>query len=247
MNDIRSFSFSFQGQRHLKNHDYVLRDDALGLYVVADGVGGRPAGEVASRLAVETFQRALETLEPAAHCTTDALEEAIQRAHSAVLTAARDDSEREGMATTLSATWLDDGRAALAHVGDSRIYRYRRRELTLLSEDHGLVAEMVRQGHIDAEQARHHPLRNVLTQALGADKPLEPYLSCPDLEIDDLLLLCSDGLEKVLTNQELTGLLDGWQASGGVRALGRRMQAIIANRDLVDDVTGLLVSIGGKR
>lgn len=174
------------------------------LMVIADGMGGCNGGEVASRLAVEAVRDAFLTGEP--DQPRDLLLRGLQNAQEQILRAANEEESLRGMGTTCCAAILRRGKMYYVHVGDSRIYRLRNGAAEQLTEDHTLVARMVREGLIDAEQAERHEQRNILTQALGmdsatlcADLPPEPLL----LESGDIVLMCTDGLHGLVGGREM--------------------------------------------
>jgi len=174
------------------------------LMVVADGMGGRSGGEVASRLAAEALRdcfRAAEESDP-----RQVLIEGFQLAHRAILEQGHAEPELLGMGSTCCAAIFRDQKMYYGHVGDSRIYLIRKEEIEQLTEDHSLVAEMVREGALTEEEAEHHPQRNVITQALGVDSdtlkgdfPPEPLA----LEIGDIILMCTDGLTTKVDRREI--------------------------------------------
>jgi protein phosphatase len=208
-------SYPFAAQTNVGRVRALNEDSLLALpplYAVADGLGGHQAGEVASALAIDK-------LRDTAPRDADALglARAVQVANQAVINAAGEGIGREGMGTTMTAVMVEDGRAVLAQVGDSRAYLLRNRVLTQITEDHSVVGAMVRSGHITVEEARQHPQRSVITRALGSD----PNLSVDSFEISvlqgDRLLLCSDGLTGMVDDAHiaeiLTGSLDPNQAA----------------------------------
>lgn len=173
------------------------------LFVVADGMGGAQAGEVASRLAAETFAPGL----PEGGTVEERLATRVLEANSRIYRLSREDSERAGMGTTLTAIYVDGEELAVAHVGDSRAYLWRDGELTRLTRDHSLVDELVRRGKLTEEEAAEHPQRSIITRALGPE---------PDVEVDtrtyrgqagDVLLLCSDGLTSMISEPHVAELL----------------------------------------
>lgn len=172
------------------------------LFAVADGLGGHSAGEIASQVAVETLERTAP-----GRVDAKALARAVRQANAAVIAAAETGRERTGMGTTLTAAMLDGTRIVVAHVGDSRAYLLHLGGLQRITEDHSLVADMVRHGQLTEEESRYHPNRSVITRALGSD----PNLVVDTFEVDaapgDLLLLCSDGLTSMLTDAEIGQLL----------------------------------------
>ena len=196
------------GQRRSNNEDCVFADCANGLFIVADGMGGHAAGEIASTMAAETLRNQLPPLALPPQDSAACLQEAFRRASRAIHQAAIANQSMRGMGTTLSVLYLDGATAQLAHVGDSRIYRLRDGNLEQLSVDHSLVAEQVRQGIISAEEASHSQLRNILLQAVGLEDQVEVFLARQPLQAGDLFLLCSDGLTDMLEDRQIQALLE---------------------------------------
>jgi protein phosphatase len=207
MTVLRSGAATDVGRVRQSNEDRYLARDDIGLFAVADGVGGHQAGEVASQTSVETLEDAFEEEEP----TTEALVAAIKQANQAVWRLAQSAREKRGMGTTLTAVALveEDGEEhlAVANVGDSRAYLFQQGELTQLTEDHSLVEELYRDGQISREEAEVHPQRSIITRALGMD---------PDIDVDswqlipyrgDRILICSDGLTNELGNDRIASAL----------------------------------------
>jgi PPM family protein phosphatase len=213
------------------NEDSYLVDAPLLLYAVADGMGGHRGGEVASHLA-------LETVESMARAGTGTLAEQVQEANRTVFERSQRDRRVTGMGTTLTAARIVDGAVLLAHVGDSRAYLLRAGAFRRLTEDHTLVNRMVRAGEITADEADVHPHRNVLTRALGTE---------PDVEVDedevalmdgDRLLLCSDGLFGMVTEDQMQAILEN--EPDPQHAADRLIRA--ANRaGGVDNITALVL------
>jgi protein phosphatase len=208
------------GRKRKGNEDSLFVNPEQKLFVVADGMGGHAAGEVASRVAVESINEFV--------CLTSGDEEitwpfgldqnmsydgnrlktAIRYANRKVLEAMKERSEYEGMATTVAAVLVDGEDANLAHVGDSRVYLFRDAELEQLTSDHSWVNEQLQSGVISADQARGHPLRNVVTRALGGKPDLQVDMQLHKLRAGDLLLLCSDGLTTMVPDADIARLLD---------------------------------------
>jgi protein phosphatase len=200
------------GRRRQDNQDAIGLPERAGgdgpwLFVLADGMGGQQGGQVASELAVKTvrktFHAARRHYEP-----EDALTDALLWANLAVFEKAQAEPELAGMGTTLLAAALLGGEALLANVGDSRCYLYRNGRLLKISQDHSLVAEQVRQGKLSEEQARSHPLRNVLTRAVGTQPELAVDIISLKVMTGDFLLMCSDGLHGPMPEAEIGALLD---------------------------------------
>lgn len=211
---IRSCGLSDRGLARSHNEDCLELDPEHQLYLVADGMGGHRHGEIASRLAVDTIRRFVVTSsdrdatlpfvpEPDFERHSNVLKMAFRIAHDNVLWAIHNDRRLFGMGTTVVGLLLAGDLAAIAHVGDSRAYRLRGGELELLTADHTWVNEQVVAGNLSGDQARVHPLKNVVTRALGGDKDVDVDLREVDVAPGDLFLLCSDGLTTMLSDDEI--------------------------------------------
>ena len=191
---------SDQGLVRQSNEDsYLVR---RGLYVVCDGMGGARAGEVASEMAC----RGLLALDPES-ATAEDLREAIVEIDQAIVNRSLEEDGLIGMGTTLTAALAGEGSLTLAHVGDSRAYVLRGGDLTQLTEDHSWVGEMVRRGELTPAQAAVHPHRSVITRVLGTGSELEPDMIQVPVGEGDRLLLCSDGLTGMISDEDLAGIL----------------------------------------
>lgn len=235
-------ALSDPGLRRTVNEDTWCARPDVGLYVVADGMGGHAAGEVASRVAVEAieaFVRESATFDshrtwPFPYDTSisldaNRLKAALRVANHRIAETASDSAELRGMATTACAVLTGVDSTAVAHVGDSRIYLLRRGELRQLTLDHSWVEEQVRAGVMDERAARHHPWRNVVTRALSGGEDPEIDVADVPLQPGDRLLLCSDGLSGVVSDEDLgeklraavdldricASLIDAANAAGG--------------------------------
>lgn len=173
------------------------------LFVVADGMGGAQAGEVASRIAVEAFQGEL----PDGGSPEERLAGVAQVANRRIYEISRSEHERAGMGTTLTAVYVDERKLAVAHVGDSRAYLFRDGELGLLTQDHTLVGELVKRGKLTEEQAAEHPQRSIITRALGIDAEVEVDTSTYGARAGDIVLLCSDGLTSMISEEQIAAVL----------------------------------------
>ena len=186
------------GRRRLGNEDaYVVEPP---LFVIADGMGGARAGEIAAGLATAAF-------EEAASETRDetALESIIADANRRIWERSLADPATAGMGTTITVALVDEpgGRITFGHVGDSRAYRVREGEIEQVTTDHSLVAELVQSGVLTPEEAERHPQRSAITRALGTEAAVEADIFTIEAEVDDLFLLCSDGLSDMLTDREM--------------------------------------------
>ncbi len=240
---IESRSISDVGLRRPINEDSFCSNEVEGLYVIADGMGGHAHGEVASRIAVETIEDFIKLtsgdqditwpygIDEGLTLNSNRLKTAIRFANHKLLEHTRQESDCEGMATTVVAVLLDQSVADIAHVGDSRVYLVRGGDIRCLTSDHSWVNEQVMSGVIDRSQARTHPLRNVVTRALGGKPELEVDVQTLDLETDDRILLCSDGLTTMIDDGEILDIV----LDGGVEVAERLVEA--ANRNGGEDNT----------
>src|SRR6476619_7013472 len=187
-------------QRNANEDAYFARSP---LFAVADGIGGAQAGEVASRLAAESFEPVQRGEE-----SPEAYLRAIARtANARIHRLAQDDSSRSGMGTTLTAALLEDDEVSFAHVGDSRAYRFRDGELKLLTSDHSLVEELRRQGRLTDEEAEDHPQRSIITRALGPESEVEVDTLSYSARPGDVFLLCSDGLTTMVKDDAIAAII----------------------------------------
>jgi serine/threonine protein phosphatase PrpC len=177
------------------------------LFVVADGMGGARGGEVASRLAIEVFERGLGDGKAEGIDVRQRLITRVQEANARIYDRALREQELHGMGTTLTAAYLEAESVALAHVGDSRAYLLRSGELARLTEDHSLVSELVRHGKLTEEQAAEHPQRSIITRALGPEPTVEVDTWSYPASAGDVVLLCSDGLTSMLSEERIAEIV----------------------------------------
>lgn len=201
-----------QGLVREHNEDSIGSDPALGLLILADGMGGHKGGEVASAIAVDTVLATLKkTLPDIIHGQTDdrtgyslesmAIESAIKQANTAIYQASRNNPQYEGMGTTIVVLLFYDNRVSIAHVGDSRLYRLREQKLEQLTRDHTLLQELVDRGLYTREEARQSLNKNLVTRAVGVNPTVEVDL-LEDFGVpQDIYLLCSDGLTDMIDDQ----------------------------------------------
>jgi serine/threonine protein phosphatase PrpC len=246
----RAYAKTDIGRRRAVNQDAFLVDDELGLYVVADGMGGHAAGEVASQEAVETVfgmvKRGLatmpelrgETTEDRVRAASRMMEGAVQAATYIVFAMAELDRNKSGMGTTISAMLALGAYAIFAQVGDSRVYQLRKNQASQLTEDHTLVSWQLRQGLITEDEAKRSPHKNIITRAVGNRDYVQVDTGVIDLEPGDFYLLCSDGLHGYLKTQEIPEIV----AQPGEDAVTEFIQ--IANaRGGKDNITAVLVEV----
>jgi serine/threonine protein phosphatase PrpC len=226
------------GKVRKNNEDSLLvgegRDETL--FVVADGIGGFEAGEVASSIAVDVLQN----VDP-----SESLEDAIREANRRILAASRGDEKLAGMGTTVVAMRFGGTEAEpitqISHVGDSRAYLLRGGELQPITEDHSLVAELVRSGDLTRAQASEHPQKNLITRALGAEEGVEVDTAVLPVEPGDCLLLCSDGLTDMVPESKMLELLTSHPEDPEKAA--RALVAAALQAGGVDNVTVVVVNV----
>jgi PPM family protein phosphatase len=175
------------------------------VFVVADGMGGAQAGEVASRIAVEAFEQGL----PDGGSPEERLASRAREANRRIHELSQTERERHGMGTTLTAVYLDDATVSIAHVGDSRAYLFRDGVLQRLTKDHTLVGALVDEGKLTEEQAAEHPQRSIITRALGPEPTVEVDTWTYPVRAGDVLLLCSDGLTSMISDDDVTAVMAG--------------------------------------
>lgn len=220
-----------------KNEDYYALS-APELCVVADGMGGHAAGEVASRLAVETLLNNIPT-NVSFDQSLAILEQQFQLANQAVFEKARANPEFYGMGTTLTAITIKGNAVHCAHVGDSRLYKFHHGQLIQLTADHSLVAELIRSGMLTPAEARVHPQRNMLTRAIGTSEQVQVDLNEFFWSKGDLLLLCTDGLTGMLDDNTIIEILKNDHLS-----LDVRLQSLITAANAAggqDNITVILL------
>lgn len=200
------------------NEDSFLCEQLMGidntyLYIVADGMGGHNAGEVASSMAVQEvasyIKKNIKVLMTGDKEIQNLIRNAILYANNKVYKTSIKKSNCLGMGTTLSMVLTKGSRAYIGHVGDSRIYLIRENEISRLTEDHSLVAELIKQGTIKPEEANNHPQKNVITRALGTEYSIESDISRWDMKYGDLILICTDGLSNVVYEKDMVCVLEG--------------------------------------
>ena len=226
---LRSAASTHVGMRRQANEDRYAIVPELGLYLVADGMGGHKAGQVASHLAAEGAIRAIDALQGASVSLAERLRHAVACANREIFTAAQAKPELSGMGTTFVGMLFGGERLALAHVGDSRAYLLRQGRLRGLTDDHSIVGELLRRHEISEEDAAQHPHRHVLTRALGVRPRTEPDLAEMTPQEGDVFVLCSDGLTGHVEDDEIAerlaneddleaaaaGLVDAANRAGG--------------------------------
>jgi protein phosphatase len=223
------------------NEDAIRWDTQGGWAILADGMGGHLAGEVASALAIETIAGELQRLQSdGAGALPDVLQQAVAGAGRAIHERAQTDVRYHNMGTTVVVTLIHDGVLSCAHVGDSRLYRFNAEGLSLLSRDHSLVQELVDEGFLSREEAASSVHKNVITRALGLQETVEADLLQVPAAPGDLFLLCSDGLTDMIADEELPLYL----ANDNLDEMARELVAEANTRGGRDNISVILVRVG---
>jgi len=232
------------GQVRRGNEDYFYNEqlnEEEYLFIVADGMGGHLAGDVASRLGTHTFVDIFRSLRSSDTHIMDSMLHAIREANSAIIKKSNSDSSKRGMGTTFSALAIKGDRGYIVHVGDSRIYRVREGQIKKLTTDHTFVEKMVEEGRITELEARDHPQKNILYMSLGARERFVPE-SIDEIPIfdGDSFVLCSDGLSNMLTDQYITEVCQNFTVDESVIRLVET-----ANRQGgMDNITVQVIHVG---
>jgi len=243
---IASEGLTDVGRMRANNEDSFRIVESLHLFVISDGMGGEAHGEVASSMAVETIvsicNEAKDDLDTTFSESTNTqwaektkrLQSAVQLANRRIYESAQENLEQRGMGATLTATWFDNGRLSVAHVGDSRAYLLRGGNLQQLTNDHSLVAEQVRRGIITPQEAESSDMQSVLLRALGAHPEVEVDIDEVGIYPRDVLLLCYDGLTRMVTEPEIAGSL---QADTDPSYAARKLIELANERGGIDNIT----------
>lgn len=217
------------GQRRDHNEDAVASDAEIGLVVLADGMGGYKAGEVASEIAILTIvaelEEAMSGIEPGhidavtgMQAESLLLTDAVAKANESIYNVSQTQPQCAGMGTTLVVGLFTNNKLLVGHIGDSRMYRLRRDEFSQITEDHSLLQEQIKSGLITPEQAKFSSNKNLVTRALGIDPTVELELHEHDVEVGDLYLLCSDGLSDMVEDVDIHLTLTALSANLGMAA-----------------------------
>ena len=217
---IEAFGKTDVGRRRKLNEDNILLDPDVNLYAVCDGMGGHNAGEVASKMAIETLHAFITKsqgeekditwpygLEPHLSFEANRLKTAIKLANKRIFKAADNREDYTGMGTTLVAALVNDATLTVGNAGDSRVYMVRAGKLTQLTRDDSWVSAAWAEGILSSDEIDRHPLRNVITKAVGAKADIELETSEHKLTAGDVVLLCSDGLHAMITDEKILALL----------------------------------------
>jgi PPM family protein phosphatase len=223
-------------QRHANEDSYYARSP---VYVVADGMGGAQAGEVASRIAADTFDEEMGDGNP-----EEQLAGRAREANRRIFELARADASRSGMGTTLTGALLSNDEVSIVHVGDSRAYLLRDGELRQLTRDHSLVEELRRRGQLTPEEAEEHPQRSIITRALGPEEDVEVDVHTHQARSGDVFLLCSDGLTSMVREDRVR------EIAAGAESLQAMVDALVDEANRAggrDNITVVAFRVGGDQ
>src|SRR5687768_716524 len=249
--ELRAYGLTDVGRQRQHNEDTFLVQPDAQLFLVADGMGGHAAGEIASKIAAETISEFIITTKeddgtwPHAYDeryrrSTNRLMTALRLANTRVLEAMRKDARLRGMGTTVVASLIDGDLASIAHVGDSRAYLIRGGQMSRITNDHSWVFEQVQAGMLTEAEAEKHPLRNVITRALGGALTVNPEASEYQVRESDAILLCSDGLTGMVPEDEILRIVTEHE---NVQEACRALIDFANARGGYDNVTAILIKV----
>jgi protein phosphatase len=235
------YSLTDVGRKREHNEDSHLVRVDVGLFAVADGMGGHQAGERASRMALDTLSEVLKPPEKSAdrEDVLAALRDATQAAGAAIFDAAQSDPDLQGMGTTMTSLWFHGGRVYLAHVGDSRAYLFRDGRTQQLSDDHSWVSEQVRAGMMTEEEAKESKFRHIITRSVGFEREVMVDGAAIPVQAGDCYLLCSDGLSNYVDAEEIGRML----TARFYRDVPRLLVETANDRGGDDNITVVLVHV----
>lgn len=226
------------------NEDFFYLDEKYGLYIVADGIGGHNAGEVASRVATETIRDIFaEGYETRQEALPGLICDAIKEANRVVYGLALKNNSYFGMGTTVTMLAEKEGIAYIGHIGDSRAYLVSKENGRLITSDHTLVNELLKKGTISEEDAKLYPNRNIITKALGTDPETMPDLYEVELETGDVLMICSDGLSDLVDDNEMYAKV---RTSENLDAAAEALVTMALEAGGFDNITVMLLEYVGK-
>ena len=243
------------GLKREHNEDYIAWDAERGLALLADGMGGHKAGDVASRMSVESIEQSLLAAmeqplpegggEEGPSPLAGLLQQAVEKANDAVFAAGEENAQQKGMGTTLVALLLHGDRVLVAHVGDSRLYRLHGRELSAVTRDHSLVRQMLEEGIMSEEEAHDSPFTHVITQAVGVRAAVDAEVQELEAVPGDVYLLCSDGLTDLVDDSEIEATLVA--AQGNWERAAQHLVDLANQHGGRDNISVVIVGIGPPR
>lgn len=248
---INAYGLTDIGRKRMHNEDCFLINDDLGLYMIADGMGGHSGGEYASRLAVDTVEEVVKQLLADPEATvisgvnteeadfSDRLRYAIQVASKKIYDRAFYDTSLKGMGTTSVVAMFHEGKVYIANVGDSRAYLFHANKMRQITSDHSLVNEQLKAGLISKQDIKGHKLKNIITRSVGYQESVEIDLKKYDLHMGDKIFLCSDGLSNMVEDEEIEKVITHYS----VREACKKLIDLANEKGGDDNITVLLMSI----
>ena len=236
------YALSEQAERDT-NDDFFAAESELGLFAVADGIGGRPGASSASRAAVASLRKRIAELPPAERLERGRLRETLAQVNADVIAVGERDARLAGLGTTLSALVVGEKASCLVHVGDSRVYRVRDGGITRLTRDHTVANELVILNRLRPEEVERHPLRGMLSRFLGSTSDAEPEIETFAIDPGECYLLATDGLSAVLPEEDILRIC--WaELPDGMEAVCRSLTAEALRRHPTDNVTLVALAVG---
>ncbi|MFW6287266.1 MAG: Stp1/IreP family PP2C-type Ser/Thr phosphatase [bacterium] len=234
---MRYAVYSNKGKVRIDNEDnYLIKEKSVPLFAVADGMGGHQAGEIASQIAVQSLEKYDFDYEN----ILDEIKSSINRANDLIYEQGQKELEFEGMGTTLSMGIIYNMQLFIGHVGDSRIYLHRDKQLKQLTTDHSLVNELVENNQITCQEAFDHPQKNIITQALGTSEKLKIDSKVVELKNGDLILFSTDGLHDMLRLNEIEDILN---SNENIEELVKLLGEQALNKGGSDNITLIIVEL----
>ncbi len=240
-----------RGLKRTRNEDsfFASAESGLALLVVADGMGGHRAGNVASAIAVGIAEQIWSELDktgiPSVKRARKLINTLLSEANDKIFIEAENESERRGMGTTLTAALLCGNRLTIGHVGDSRAYKVADGQVSLLTKDHSLIGQMIEEGRLKPEEAEKHPQKHVLTRALGVSSDLEVDITELEIDAGSTLLLCTDGLTNMVRDNEILSICN---EKSEPALLAEALIDLANSRGGFDNITVVIASgIGGSQ
>lgn len=235
------YAKTHRGNVRTLNEDavYIPEDDTGFFAILADGMGGHSAGDVASHLVVNTVKAFLSELDPAS-VTEDSVKDALNDANTLIWNESRANANRKGMGSTATVAAFDGSRAYIGQVGDSRAYLYRNGLLSQITTDHSYVQVLIDKGLIKKEEAVNHPQKNIITRAVGSERHVEVDTFAVNLQLGDVLLLCSDGLSNAVLDEQISEIL-----SKDLSAAAERLIQAALDNGGTDNVSAVIIAFPG--
>ena len=234
---INSIAISSLGQKRAKNQDAFMLNEDENIYIVSDGMGGYAGGEIASQISIYSINDFITINKNIP--VEQVLDLAIKQASNAIFDRAQNDSQLAGMGTTTTVLYLKEGNAFIAQVGDSRAYFFRDNHLWQITDDHSLVNEQVKAGHITREEAKKYKFKNVITRSVGFHKNVEVDIYKLPVKANDKFLLCSDGLSNYFDDNEILDII----SNNSINETAKYLIKETNMRGGDDNVTVLIVDV----